>query len=170
MPAARTGDQKRKMKGKPVNLKNYRSSDFNLGTEIKEASESPMGKAGRRVGSTIIGIILLITGCIGLAGMIFIPSMVSIIDKSCNFGIGLCEEEMMIYQILTNSNFWNLNLIASGIISIWFLYNGVMLSFHLKSPKWKPGLVLFIAWLMSILVLAGWTIRFVAEFIPQLIS
>ena len=48
MPAARTDDQKRDMKGKPTNLESYRTSDFDFKSEVKDASESPAAKAFTR--------------------------------------------------------------------------------------------------------------------------
>lgn len=34
------------------------------------------------------------------------------------------------------------------------LYAGVMLIFGLKSPKWRPGLVMFVVWLVILVFLA----------------
>lgn len=36
---------------------------------------------------------------------------------------------------------------------IWLLYAGIMLTFNLRSPKWHPGLILFILWLVCIIAL-----------------
>jgi hypothetical protein len=46
------------------------------------------------------------------------------------------------------------------------LFGGIMLTFDLKSPKWKPGLILFIAWLVSLLVTSVWVIDAFADSIP----
>ena len=35
-----------------------------------------------------------------------------------------------------------------------FVYAGVMLLFDLKAPKWRPGIVLFVVWLIALTVLA----------------
>ncbi|MBR5661019.1 MAG: PspC domain-containing protein [Bacteroidales bacterium] len=35
-----------------------------------------------------------------------------------------------------------------------FVYAGVMLIFDLKAPKWRPGIVLFVIWLIALTVLA----------------
>ena len=34
------------------------------------------------------------------------------------------------------------------------LYRGVMLIFGLKSPKWHPGLILFVIWLIILVALS----------------
>jgi hypothetical protein len=44
-----------------------------------------------------------------------------------------------------------------------------MLIFDFKRPVWKPGLVLFIAWLISFFVLMAWILAQVAEWLPTII-
>ena len=72
MPAARTAEQKREMKGKPMNLRNYKEKDFDFEKEVKEVGESPAGQTAKRAGGIFIGISLLILGLGGLLGSIFI--------------------------------------------------------------------------------------------------
>jgi hypothetical protein len=45
-----------------------------------------------------------------------------------------------------------------------------MLLFDLKSPGWRPGLILFIAWLISVFVMIGWLAVQVADALPELIA
>lgn len=56
-----------------------------------------------------------------------------------------------------------------GIFFVWFLYNGIMLMFDLKSPSWRPGLVLFIAWIISIFICIGWILKLAVETWPFVI-
>ena len=49
------------------------------------------------------------------------------------------------------------------------IYGGIMLIFDFKRPAWKPGLVLFIAWLISFFVLMAWILAQVAEWLPTII-
>ena len=81
----------------------------------------------------------------------------------------LDAEEQLIASILTSTTFWGLVMLVLGILCVYFIYNGVMLLFNLKAPSWKPGLVLFIAWVISIFVLAGWVAMTVGEALPALI-
>ena len=77
---------------------------------------------------------------------------------------------MFVADLLTNNDtFWIMVMIIVGLLSIWFIYNGVMLLFNLKAPSWKPGLVIFIAWIISIFVLAGWVAFTVADALPTII-
>ena len=50
-------------------------------------------------------------------------------------------------------------MVIIGIMFIWFIYNGIMLLFDLKYPSWKPGLILLIAWIISIFVFAGYVAK-----------
>ena len=173
MPAARTAEQKREMKGKPMNLNNYKEKDFNFEKEVKEASQSPGVRAIEKIGGVFLGIFLLLAGLGGLVGGLILPSLPTMFDSNIAKIISewgtLDAVEQLIAAILTSTTFWGLVLIVLGILCVWFIYNGVMLLFNLKTPSWKPGLVLFIAWLISIFVLAGWVAMTVGEALPALI-
>ena len=177
-PAARTAEQKREMKGKPVSLEGYRAKDFELGKEVKEMAESPAAQAFKRIGGVFLGLMLLTAGAGGLLSTFIIPALPQIIQHEIYEEIHdeLIEdwdlpanEEMIMAQITDIHTFWVLLAVTAGILFVWFLYNGVMLTFNLKSPSWRPGLVLFIAWIISLLTLCAWTIRQVAEIITTII-
>ncbi len=173
MPAARTAEQKREMKGKPLNLNNYKEKDFNFEREAREIAESPAGQTAKRAGGVFLGSILLVLGLGGLLGCIFIPSLPVIIGNEVTEHISffgpLDPGEQLGSDLVTSTTFWGLVLVMLGIFCIWFLYNGVMLLFDLKSPSWRPGLILFIAWVLSIFVLAGWVIMTVADALPLIV-
>ncbi len=173
MPAARTDEQKREMKGRPVNLENYKAKDFSFEKEVKEVAESPIGQTAKRAGGIFLGLLLLIFGLGGLLGAIFIPALPSIISHEVSEEImrwgPLDSGEQLGVNIVTDTTFWIFTLVTLGLFCIWFIYNGVMLLFDLKSPSWRPGLVLFIAWVISIFVLAAWVIKNVADALPMLV-
>jgi phage shock protein PspC (stress-responsive transcriptional regulator) len=173
MPAARTAEQKREMKGQPMDLNSYKDKDFDFGKEVKEVVKSPAGQTFERVGGVFLGILLLLAGFGGLVGCAFIrvlPEIFSheVADHINRWG-SLDAEEMIVEQLLTGTTFWGMVMVIVGILCIWFIYNGVMLLFNLKAPSWKPGLVIFIAWIISIFVLAGWVALTVSDMLPMLI-
>ena len=169
MPAARTVEQKCEMKGKPIDLEGWKGKDLNLGKEVREVVDSPAGKTFTRAGGVFLGIIMLTIGVSGLLGCLFIPSLPSIIGNIPDLRPEFLDEaERMGIGMVTSNTFWMLVTAMTAIFSIWFLYNGVMLSFGLKAPSWKPGLVLFIAWIISILAISAWTIRYIAVEIPTI--
>ncbi len=163
MPAARTDDQKRDMKGKPTNLESYRTSDFDFKTEVKDASESPAAKAFTRVGGIFLGTLLLLAGLGGMIGTVVIPSAPSIIRYEIRDELYMHPEEQFVVDLINNDTFWIFVMIIVGLLSIWFIYNGIMLLFNLKAPSWKPGLVIFISWVISIFIFAGYVAKLATE-------
>ena len=163
MPAARTDDQKREMKGKPTNLESYRNSDFDFKTEAKEAAHSPGAKAFIRIGGVFLGLLLLIAGFGGMIGGVVIPSIPNLVRHEVAEEIAewgpLDEEEQLVADLLTNDTFWNFVIVIVGLMFVWFIYNGIMLIFDLKYPSWKPGLIIFIAWILSIFIFAGFVAK-----------
>ena len=73
-------------------------------------------------------------------------------------------------DLLGGTTFWGLVLVMLGIGCIGMVYGGVMLLFDLRAPSWKPGLILFIAWLISIFVIIAYVIKITADALPGLIN
>ena len=44
-----------------------------------------------------------------------------------------------------------LALAVYGLPFIGMLYSSIMLLFHIKSPSWRPGLIIFVLWLIAII-------------------
>ena len=154
IPAAKTVAQRCAMKGVSTGvdeIKNkMRDSVNGLGREFesvkKRSTTQKVGSAIGRAFSIIIGIILfgisisgLITGCIMFAGFSFFDgiSVFGILDYvNVNFN-------MSILKIL--------GIVCYFLPFIGILYASIRLMFGFKSPKWKPGLIIFIIWIVSLL-------------------
>lgn len=163
MPAARTVEQKCQMKGKPIKLDSYHAKDFNLGREVREASESPAGKIFKRVGGIFLGVMLLFVGISGLLSSIIIPAVPQLLDK-----LEIDQIASPFSNIITDTTLWVLTICVMGLMFIWMLYNGIMLIFGLNPPSWKPGLVIFISWLICLLALTAWGFRLIITLVPEL--
>ena len=171
MPAARTVEQKCEMKGKPMKLEGWK--DFDLKAEINETAASPFARAFVRIGGVFLGLLLLLAGFASLLGSIVLPAVPEILS---NYQETHIEEwgsisdtgEQFLMILTTEPIFWVLLVTTAVLMGIWFVYNGIMLIFNLKAPKWRPGTVLFIAWIFSLMALAAWTVRMTAEFLPTL--
>ena len=72
-------------------------------------------------------------------------------------------------EIIASTKFWGLVLVNFVIASVGMIYGGIMLTFELKAPSWKPGLILFIAWIISVLVLIAWIIRTFTVSLPGIL-
>ena len=165
MPAARTDDQRREMKGRPTRLDSYRSSSFDFNTEVREAAKSPAGQTITRAGGIFLGILLLLIGFGGMIGCVVMPSVSKIVsheitESIAKYGNPVDAEEQFVVDLLTNNDvFWVFIVVIIGLMFIWFIYNAIMLLFDLKAPSWKPGLIIFIAWVISIFVFAGYVAK-----------
>lgn len=168
MPAARTVEEKCRMKGKPMNLEGFRSKENNFEKEVKDFTASPVGRTAGRAMKVFLGIILLLCGLAGLLACIFIPSVPELIQNHITDWNTLDSSEFAVAQILTGTTFWGLVLVTCGILFVWFIYNSIMLLFNLKAPRWKPGLVLIIAWFASIFAIAAWCIKMAADLLPTI--
>ncbi len=169
MPAARTDDQRREMRGRPTNLDSYRSRDFDFGTEVREAAQSPAGQTFKRAGGIFLGILLLLIGFTGMIGCVVMPSVSRIVsheitESITEYGCPADAEEQFVVDLLTNNDaFWVFIVVIIGLMFIWFIYNGIMLLFDLKAPSWKPGLIIFIAWVISVFVFAGYVAKIAVD-------
>ena len=167
MPAARTDEQKREMKGKPTSLDGYRSSDFDFRTEVREAAQSPAGQTFRRAGGVFLGILLLLFGLGVMFTCVILPSFPSIIFHEMMEWTVLDEGDQFIFNMFSSFNTtWILILVNIGLVAVWVIYNAIILLFDLKTPSWRPGLVIFIAWVISLFVTAAYFFKMMAEAIP----
>ena len=167
MPAARTDEQKREMKGKPTSLDGYRSSDFDFRTEVREAAQSPAGQTFRRAGGVFLGILLLLFGLGVMFTCVILPSFPSIIFHEMMELTVLDEGDQFIFNMFSSFNTtWILILVNIGLVAVWVIYNAIILLFDLKAPSWRPGLVIFIAWVISLFVTAAYFFKMMAEAIP----
>lgn len=171
MPAARTVEQKCEMKGKPMKLEGWK--DFDLKAEINETAASPFARAFVRIGGVFLGLLLLLSGFASLLGSIILPAVPEILSNYQETHIeewsALTDSGKQFIEMLTiEPTFWVILVTVSVLMGIWFVYNGIMLIFNLKAPKWRPGSVLFIAWIFSLMALAAWTVKMTAELLPTI--
>lgn len=157
MPAVKTVSQRDELCGQ-------RGTVDDISARVRDTSRqnpTPEGletwKNVRRLLSTVSGVLLLVAG---VAGMAFL----------CSFWWGA--------EVLGNNFFYNrlvesiaseapeflsfasIPIVALALVLVvalpflGMLYGGVMLLFGLKPPKWRPGLVLFVVWLMILVALS----------------
>lgn len=158
MPAARTVEQRCSMMGY-----NEGVDDIKRMRNNKNASNPVNEERGHIIGNIFkvaIGIILMVTGISLLIG--FFASCVAFsVEKAGTFDF------LSIWQSLDYVDFGIKHVLVARIFaiaawilpSIGILYGGVMLTFSLKAPKWRPGLVIF---LLSLIAIFG-AIGFIAK-------
>ncbi len=159
MPAARTAQERWAMKGDPATAddirRNVQSGIQEMGNTAREAVHSDFFQRFGKWILVLVGIVLLIMGTSGLASV----SVLSLKGEDL-FGVQinqwldeLAAEAPVLYDLLSTP--WVVALAALAVILpfVAILYGGIMLIFGFKSPSWRPGLVLFVLWLIDIIVL-----------------
>ena len=149
MPMARTLEERYSMHGGSVSLR-----------DIQEKVETGGRTSGRRVRSgSLLGRCLSII----LGAFLFLIGMAGSITAVLTLlGIGVWNGfyplgTSWLLSVFADVPVWasTLMTVFAGILVIVpfvaMLYAGTLLLFRLKSPKWRPGLIMFILWTVSLL-------------------
>ena len=160
MPAARTAQDRWAMKGDSGTAdeirRNVQAGIHEMGDAAREVAHSDFFKRFGRVLILLVGILLLITGTSGLASVsilglkgteLFGVPYAHFLDKLQDFSPAFMD-------MLGTP--WIVALAAFAVILpfVGILYGGIQMIFGFKSPSWKPGLVIFVLWLIDLVVLA----------------
>ena len=152
MPNADTVQRQCEMRGEQI-------SAAGIGQQyaVARADQSPAGRTAGRVLGVFLGIFLFLSGLSALAGGAFVfalPSLAGIIPEVAEAWAELSKEiDVAAIQSLSIST-WIVAAIVYAIPCIIAIYYGILLTFNLKSPKWRPGLILVIIWFVAIIALA----------------
>ena len=172
MPAARTVQQRWEQRGENGTIKSIQQSIERGAGEIdkamKRASESRIGSEFSRIFEKFIGVILLIIGFAGLftgslwsfGSGFFKGSYGNGMGEYGLFGLGrlygrgmaeLYEYTPQLAEILAQPGMRILLALVAFLPFLGMLYGALQLLFGFKSPKWHPGLVIFVLWLLAII-------------------
>ncbi len=166
MPAARTAQERWAMKGDAGTLDDIQRNIRNGVEEMGDAARRGMDEVrdtvrghGNELGKIIllvIGIILLLGGVSGLASVSVIglkgPTLFSApLDR---FLDELSVDVPIFYDMVNTPWIMVLAVLAVVLPLIGLIYGGIQMIFGFKPPKWRPGLVIFILWLVVLVVLA----------------
>jgi len=161
IPKARTVEQRYAMHGEPVDLSNIQES-VRRGAQQVNAGVRRAGQEGSviisRLGrfiASIIGVIFVIIAVTGLITLSFLFLGVEIFQ-------GVLPFEIFDYIELGvwNPIYIKVLMIATLILPlIGILYAGIQMLFNFKSPRWRPGLIIFLLWLVSLISLAALSVK-----------
>ena len=164
MPAARTAQERWAMKGDAGTLDDIQRNIRNGVEEMGDAARRGMNEVrdtvrghGNELGKIILlvlGIILLLGGVSGLASVSVIglkgPTLLSAPIDSFLDDISLHAPAF--YEMINTPWILILAVLAVVLPLIWLIYGGILLIFGFKPPKWRPGLVIFVLWLIVLVV------------------
>ena len=167
IPAAKTVEEKCKMRGKPLDLGEFKSkvpTQSQVKEFGKEVQTSPALSVAGKVLGIICGVLLVTAGTAGLFGCCAMWSMPDIMHGLIAKSSPSITSNMdvAIMSFLNMRTTWILIATIVGLMSIAFLYAGTMCIFRFQAPKWKPGLILFLLWIIAILVFAGYAFKILA--------
>ena len=122
--------------------------------EVRDTVRSQNGNALGKIILLVIGIVLLLGGVSGLASVSVIglkgPTLFSApLDR---FLDDLSMNVPIFYDMVNTPWIMVLVILAVVLPLIGLIYGGIQLIFGFKPPKWRPGLVIFVLWLVVLAV------------------
>ena len=168
IPAAKTVEQKCQLSGKPLSSDDFNRRPNNVAGEFRSAVNEVRTSPGMhligRIILIFIGIILFLSGLgmlCGCAVVNFIPDIVrSFVDDA---------EVIMIVNTLFSTSVCASTFVFVGLCAIGMIYGGIMLIFNLNAPKWRPGLVIFIAAVIALFVMGFFATQAIVS-IPNILN
>ena len=157
IPKAVTVEQRCQMKGvlSDVNeiRKNVMEKDYVTGNAASSNFNNVLNIIGRICGVTI-GVFLILIGVLGLVGGLFGIFGVNVISS-----LSLWEAADFIdFNIEYPFLYMLLSVFVYVLPFVGMLYGGIMLCFNFKSPKWKPGITMFIMWIFSLVLFSFFSV------------
>ena len=127
---------------------------WEMGVSNPPAGSKPAGSELGRVLRILCGVALLLVGVAGLTA-----GVAAVFGQEL-FGWDMIREgwEELVDEIpftmpLAGTFFYKLDLVLLYFLPmVGMIYAGIMLVFDLKSPSWRPGLVLFLLWVVVLVV------------------
>lgn len=122
----------------------------------KPSDQTPAGRTAGRVLGVILGIFLFMTGLSCLAGgafMFSLPSLATLIPDVADAWEEVATEIGIENLRSLGLSTWIVAAVAYAIPCILAIYYGILLTFNLKSPKWRPGMILLIIWAIAVIAL-----------------
>ena len=167
MPPARTARQRWEQRGEDGTLSGIQRSIENGAKEVDEAvqrvANSHAASEFGRIFEKLIGVVLLIVAFSVLFTGGVVTFGTGIFGGHGFFGLGdlinrgineLRDVAPSVAATLLHPWVHVLTAIVIFLPFLGILYGALQLLFGFKSPKWHPGLVIFVLWLMSLLALA----------------
>lgn len=154
MPLARTTGQKCELRGESL------SYDC-IERQVENRKENESAKSGGnnfisicfKIFLAFFGFIFFIVGFAGIIALVFAFFGLAIAGLSLPAFLGNIASTLTTVPAWAAVTMKCLSLIVTFLPFAGLLYGGIMLLFHLKSPSWRPGLVMVLVWFASLIAL-----------------
>lgn len=145
---------------KQYELRGEKCSAFDIEQQhavAKPADNRPAGHILGRVLGVILGLMLFLSGLSAITGGIFALMTPALVNLNPDWAEAITEAFTEIG--LTGLGSLGISTIIVACVAYFIpciiaIYYGILLMFNLKSPKWRPGLILIGIWFISLMVLA----------------
>lgn len=159
MPAARTVKEKLKLHGEKGTVGEIEKNveDGTAEYRVQQSNSSEFWRVLLRIFGVFIGIGLIVTSVSILVGigLVIIPGEFLVSDFIGTWN-GFVAEYPRILPVISPF-FAKLDLALIIFLPLLgMIYGGLQLIFGFKSPKWHPGLVLFLLWIGTIMAFLIW--------------
>ncbi len=155
IPEARTVSQRCAMRGEPQSVDHIHSKFAqgarNVGSEMWNMGAGATGSFFSTLWRVICFTVGVILTAIGFGGIVALG--IGFIGADILTGIPLLAMPDFV-DLNIGSTLWLkvFGVLAALLPFVGMLYGGMQLCFRFKSPKWRPGLVIFLVWMVSALV------------------
>lgn len=156
MPAVKTVRQRDELHGRKGTVDDISERVLNTPKEECKVIDPESWKNVRRIFSMIFGVFFLLAGVAGIAFLCSFWWGAEVLGNSFFYNKMIERIAMDSPQIISFISVPLVMIAAILVVAIplfIMLYAGVMLIFGLKSPKWRPGLVMFVVWLVILVFL-----------------
>jgi phage shock protein PspC (stress-responsive transcriptional regulator)/tetrahydromethanopterin S-methyltransferase subunit G len=159
IPPAKTVRQRCQMRGEDGTLgdleKNIAKGADYVGRKAQEIGRSDFWKTLGRVFGIIIGLILLVIGVSGLmAGALGLFGITFFNHTVLDMGLDWLSEYAPIFSVGVPAVLLKIVLMLVVFLPfLGMLYGGIQMIFGFKPPRWKPGLIIFVLWLIALIAL-----------------
>lgn len=157
MPAVKTVRQRDELRGEGGTVDDISERVCNAPREESRTRDSQTWNNISRIFSVIFGVLLLLAGVAGIAFLCSFWWGGELLGNSFIYNKFIEHIAIEAPEFLSFISIPIVMIAAILVVIIPFfgmLYGGVMLIFGLKSPKWHPGLILFVIWLMILVALS----------------
>lgn len=161
MPAAKTVRQRDELRGESGTVDEISAKIRSGASEVADAA-SRVGRSDfwpvfGRICAVVFGIVFLIAGVALLAGVGAVVWGKEIVGNNYLYNMlleRLSPDFPSLFSFITMPSVLVLIALVVLLPAVGMIYGGTMMVFNLKSPVWRPGLCIFILWLIVLVVLS----------------
>ncbi len=159
IPAAKTAQQRWTLHGEDGTAEGVRRSveQGRVSEAAHDITHSPAWHTVGRILAVTAGIILLITAVAGIFTEILLLLGMNWLGLSTVISDALVNITSEYPQAAVVSQTLWVKILAIVVYTLPFLgmfYASILLLFNLRAPSWRPGLIIFVLWLISLVALA----------------